>query len=193
MANFHSMNSGRFPQRGVEGDAYFASDTKKIFICIAGGVLVPLEGLLNVRVVEGARGEKGDTGAAGGIGPHGLQGPAGRDGIDGKSVSGPKGPRGAQGPQGIPGKDGRDGIDGKGGATGATGAQGPQGEKGEVLYVGDAEMEAALKEARAKIIATDAKWNAAIDETILEVLRCRPNSGQAIKNYLERAKRRAGD
>jgi hypothetical protein len=193
MAQFHSMNSARLPQRGVVGDVYMATETRDLFIAVADGRLIPLAGLLNPVTVQGARGEKGDTGVAGGTGPRGLQGPAGRDGVDGKSVSGPKGPRGAQGPKGDPGKDGRNGIDGKDGATGAQGPQGPAGPAGAVLYVGDAEMAAAVKVLRDEMIATKARLEAAFDVTMLESFRNHGNKAVTIHSYLNRMRQRAGD
>jgi hypothetical protein len=94
-------------------------------------------------------------------------------------IDGAKGDTGAQGPQGLQG------------VPGPQGPQGEKGDKGEVLYIGNAEMAAAVQAARAQIIAKDAAWQAAFDETILEVMRNRPNHGQAIANYLRRMKRRA--
>jgi hypothetical protein len=192
VANFWSMNSARFPAKGIVGDVYMAAETKKLFIAVADGRLIPLEGLLNPVTVEGARGEKGENGTPGGIGPRGIQGPPGRDGIDGKSVSGPKGSRGAQGRQGVAGKDGRDGIDGKDGATGAQGPQGPAGPAGAVLYVGDAEMAAAVKALRDEMIATKARVEAAFDVTMLEAFRNHGSKAVTIQSYLNRMRQRAG-
>jgi hypothetical protein len=193
VANFWSMNSARFPAKGIVGDVYMAAETKKLFIAVADGRLIPLEGLLNPITVEGGRGEKGENGTPGGIGPRGLQGPPGRDGINGKSVSGPKGSRGEKGATGAAGKDGRDGIDGKDGATGAQGPQGPAGPAGAVLYVGDAEMAAAVKALRDEMIATKARVEAAFDVTFLEAQQNRPNGAVTIQSYLNRMRQRAGD
>jgi hypothetical protein len=192
VANFWSMNSARFPAKGIVGDVYMAAETKKLFIAVADGRLIPLEGLLNPVTVEGARGEKGENGTPGGIGPRGIQGPPGRDGADGKSVSGPKGSRGAQGPQGAPGKDGRDGIDGRDGATGATGAQGPKGDKGDVMYVGPAEMEAAVKFYRAEIINQRAKFWAAIDQAMADAGTLHENKRKHTQNMIAIMRRNAG-
>jgi hypothetical protein len=193
MANFHSMNSARLPAKGIVGDVYMATETRKLFIAVADGRLIPLEGLLNPVTVEGARGAQGEPGPAGGIGPRGLQGAPGRDGADGKSVSGPTGQRGATGAQGLPGKDGRDGIDGKDGATGATGAQGPKGDKGDVMYVGDAALAAAVEQWKQKYIDAEAQWRAALDVTMLEAFRNNPRAAVSIQSYLNRVRHHRGD
>lgn len=192
MANFHSMNSSRLPAKGVVGDVYMATETRDLFIAVADGRLIPLAGLLNPVTVVGARGPQGETGVAGGIGPHGLQGPAGRDGVDGKSVSGPKGSRGATG---ATGKDGRDGVDGKDGATGAQGPQGiqgPKGDKGDVLYVGDAEMEAAVKEARAAMIDQHARFLAAIRQALSHAGNLPASNKAAVQGVITKMRQDAG-
>src|SRR5580693_5443071 len=108
MANFHSMRSDKFPPngKGVHGDLYRAAETGKYFLCIAGELL-PVESLLNVKVVSGARGEKGDTGFTGATGAKGERGFTGERGDRGDV--GPHGERGAIGPKGDKGETGNPG------------------------------------------------------------------------------------
>jgi hypothetical protein len=68
-------------------------------------------------------------------------------------VPGPAGCAGRQGERGIRGEKGEQGIQGLPGNDGVsiTGPSGPQGEKGDVLYVGPAEMQQAVIDARRKL------------------------------------------
>jgi Collagen triple helix repeat (20 copies) len=195
MPNFHSMRSDKFPPRGVVGDVYLAAETRKLFIAVADGRLIPLEGLLNPVTVEGARGAQGPAGCPGGTGPRGEMGPPGRDGKNGESVSGPAGQRGERGPRGLPGVDGRDGSDGRNGvdgAIGATGPAGPKGEKGEVLYVGDAEMAQAVKDARAAMIAQHARFLAVIENAMSHAKNLHTSYSRIVEGIIARMKKDAG-
>jgi hypothetical protein len=60
------------------------------------------------------------------------------------------------GERGSDGANGKDGRDGKDGADGKTGAQGPKGEPGDITVIGDAELQAAVVELKAKHAKTRA-------------------------------------
>lgn len=194
MADF--INSRKLPSKGVVGNVYRDASSKRLYIAVADGSLVDLGDLLSearpvVRAV-GPQGDPGKDGTPGAQGPAGAQGNPGPRG-DISIVSGPKGERGDSGPQGIPGKDGRDGIDGKDGATGATGAQGPQGLPGDVLYVGNAEMAAAIESWKQKYIDQQARWEAALDASMLEAFRKNTRSALTVQSYLNRVRQLRGD
>jgi hypothetical protein len=92
---------------------------------------------------------------------------------------------------GAKGEKGDTGARGERGEIGPTGPQGPKGEPGDVLYVGDEDLKAAVAQWKQKFIDNDARWRAAIDHTMAEAKKNRPNGGQAIQNYLQRARDRA--
>jgi hypothetical protein len=93
-------------------------------------------------------------------------------------IDGAKGDTGAQGPQGL---------------QGVPGPQGPAGPAGAVLYVGDAEMAAAVEQWKQKYIDAEASWNAALDMTMLESFRNSPSGAIKIQGYLNRIRHHRGD
>lgn len=156
-AQFHSMPFAKFPNPGVSGDLYYATDRQELYLC-ASGAMFAMSGVLNGGISldsvgpQGPVGSTGPQGSAGATGPQGPQGPqggtgatgsqgvqgtagsvgpAGRDGSKGdKGDSGPAGPLGPVGPQGSPGVQGDDGEDGAQGVTGRTGDKGQDGATG---------------------------------------------------------------
>ena len=69
----------------------------------------------------------------------------------------------------APGKDGRDGVDGKDGRGGVDGKPGPKGDKGEpgdVLYIGPAELEAAVQKVREQLVKQRAEFKARVLDKI---------------------------
>jgi hypothetical protein len=66
-------------------------------------------------------------------------------------IDGAKGDKGDTGAQGI-------------GAQGPQGLQGPKGEPGDILYLGPAEMQAAVKRLRLAMLEQRAQFQAAIDQ-----------------------------
>jgi hypothetical protein len=190
------INAKKLPSKGAVGNVYRDASSKEMFLAVADGTLISISDLLSERDRVRAVGPPGDAGKDGAPGAMGPQGPPGAKGDPGdvSIVSGPKGERGDPGPQGLPGKDGRDGRDGKDGATGATGAQGPQGIPGNVLYVGDAEMAAAVEAWKQKYIEQVARWEAALAATMLEAFRKNtPHHAVLIQSYLNRVRQLRGD
>jgi hypothetical protein len=124
----------RLPSVGDEiGSVYFCTETKEFFVCLAGGELFNMAGLLQLQPqpVVGPQGEQGSVGPPG---PRGLQGAEGIQGRPG--VSGSMGPAGHNGSAGLPGATGKTGPQGPQGVAGKDGASivgpaGPKGDKGE--------------------------------------------------------------
>jgi hypothetical protein len=152
MAELHSTKSGRLPSKGIPGDIYFANDTKSFYFACGDGTLLNLSDLL-----------KGDV-AVRAVGPEGQ-----------------RGERGEKGDQGRPGKDGNVTVgltqevkDEIAAAVRAAikaiptprGERGEKGAPGDVLYVGPDEMQAAVKQARTKLIEHRAHIKATIADRI---------------------------
>jgi hypothetical protein len=96
---------------------------------------------------------------------------------------------------GIDGATGATGAQGPQGATGAQGPAGPQGPKGEpgaVLYVGEAEMEAAVKEARAAMIEQHARFLAAIGQALSHAGNLQPSYKAAVQGVIAKMRQDAG-
>jgi hypothetical protein len=175
MAQLHSTQLHKLPSKGVPGDAYFALDQKEIFICIPGGQLVPLDGLLSPNPrgpvgPQGTPGERGDTGASG---------PQGKPGIDGTN-----------------GRDGRDGIDGRDGAPGPKGDKGERGEKGEqgppgsFAFIGNAELAAEVLKVRAEYLAHKARFVSAMEQAAEDMQDIRPSMRALLKQHFEALRKR---
>jgi len=174
----HSLNNYRkLPKSGTPGDIYLSrtDDGKEaVHLVTVDGELVEHTKLLVVK-----QGPTGDTGARGVKGHDGQNSTvAGPKGDKGDSI---RGPAGLAGVDGRPGKDGRTptreqvkaicetiirenaellrGAAGRDGRDGATGVQGPA---GDVLYIGPAQVAAAVEEVRAELKRHKAEWLARI-------------------------------
>ncbi len=186
MADFHNTKS--LPSKGIAGDVYRVSTTGDMYLAVGDGTLILLKDLLSTRdrvVAVGPAGETGRQGEPGRNGRDGVDGRNGKDGADG--MAGSKGERGPQGAQGIPGKNGTNGVDGKS-IVGPQGPKGDKGDPGEVLYVGPAELEAAVKQLREE----KARVRAALLSNILGSEVIHPTVRQLLKSHLERVQREAG-
>jgi hypothetical protein len=131
------------------------------------------EGKPGVRGCDGARGLKGDPGRDG------------SNGKDGRDAVGVRGSDGIQGPIGIQGRSGRDGANGKDGKDGAPGRDGKDGRDGSVVYLGPAEVEAAVAAVRSELLTQRARFLGAIDQAIAD------NGGSSGVQRLVRAKLQA--
>jgi hypothetical protein len=195
MANFHSMNSGRLPARGVVGDIYMAAETRELFIAVGDGRLIPLAGLLNPVTVQGARGERGETGRTGAKGDKGDRGFDGAIGPRGET--GPHGERGSQGPQGPRGETGAagptgpQGTQGERGPAGERGPQGEKGERGDIFYV-DSEAAELCKQLREELIRQRAKIQAAIADALDSSATLSPQMRRLFRQRIEALKQQAG-
>lgn len=67
MANFYSVPDSQLPTTGQQGDIYFATTSRTVWIVIPGGNLIPLNNLFAQRPVVSV-GPPGPSGAAGATG-----------------------------------------------------------------------------------------------------------------------------
>jgi hypothetical protein len=63
-AQFHSMQFRQFPNPGISGDLYYATDTQELFLC-AGGSMFAMAGILNGGISLDSVGPQGPVGATG--------------------------------------------------------------------------------------------------------------------------------
>jgi len=108
-----------------------------------------------VVLSPGPQGKLGQTGASGADGKDGRPGRDGKDGAP-STIPGPpgraglsiRGEKGARGEKGDKGEKGDSIV----GPKGDKGDKGDKGERGDVLYIGPAEVEAAVKAVRAELL-----------------------------------------
>ncbi|MGA8732794.1 MAG: hypothetical protein WB558_02625 [Terriglobales bacterium] len=151
----------RPPASGELGDVYFSTETKQFFVCLAGGELFDMAGLLTMQP-QPVVGPQGPQGSVGPPGPRGLQGAEGIQGRPG--VSGSMGPAGHNGSAGLPGATGKTGAQGPQGPQGTAGKDGasivgpagPQGPRGDVMIPNADELSAAVIAYRQKFTAIQA-------------------------------------
>ena len=191
MANFYPVKA--LPAKGEPGSAYAVRRTGTgfdIYIAIADGTLIPLDGLLSVKPTgpvgaQGAQGDKGDTGAKGAKGDKGDPGTQGKQGDPG--AKGDKGDNGIDGQHGTPGKDstvpGPKGEKGDKGDKGDTGAQGP---RGDITIVGDAELLAAVNKLKAQKAAALARIQLLLETRNTPAAKVAALHLQAVKQELEK-------
>jgi hypothetical protein len=122
-----------------------------------------LNAIADTAGATGAAGRAGADGAQGPQGTHGERGDVGPRGADGR-----KGDKGDPGVRGHQGEKGERGEKGDKGDQGLQGGRGDKGERGDVLYVGDAEMAAAVKAARRVMLEHRAATIAAIVQNIAD-------------------------
>ena len=165
------------PATGRTGDFYFTESTLYL---VVNGQLVPFDAHKFEVIGLGLQGPQGVQGV------QGPPGPAGADGHDGKR--GEPGERGADGQRGIQGERGLRGERGPAGPTGATGLQGergpagPQGPPGDLLMIGDAELQAAVQELKAR----QARMRAAIADALQSASKMSPHVRKPMKLILGR-------
>lgn len=189
MADF--LNVRNLPSKGKPGDVYRDAATKKIYVCVGSGDLIDLNDLFSearpvVRAVgpageqgrQGEKGDRGDTGAAGKDGAPGPVGPKGEHGQHGQSITGKTG---LQGERGLTGPSGPQGV------QGIAGPPGPQGPRGDLLYVDNAEVQAAAYALHQQAVKLRAVlWNKIIRDTPNQHVR------EYLQKHLDEAFREAG-
>lgn len=192
MARFIATQLVKLPSCGTPGDAYYAVDTKEVFLVIGSGNLVPLDGLLSVNP-RGVVGPKGEQGEKGDKGDRGEQGPRGEKGTEGQQ--GPVGAPGRDGADGLPGRAGRDsnvagpqGPKGEKGDRGAQGIRGEKGEKGDIQVVGPAELAAAVEAFRGE----KTRFRAALESVMQESNGLQRSTRTIVQSVLNKLKARAG-
>jgi hypothetical protein len=147
------INVRALPSKGTPGNVYRSSSTKEIFLAVGDGTLISISDLLS---------ERDRVRAVGPAGERGMQGPPG-DFLDSAHLSEriaslerlyadliarvERGDEKIRGPKG-------DSI------------KGDKGDAGDVLYLGPAEMEAAVKAARLALIEQRARFLAAIADAM---------------------------
>jgi hypothetical protein len=192
MADF--INTRQLPSKGKAGDVYRDSHTKELFLAVGDGTLVAISDLLSTRNLRTV-GPQGETGRDGAPGPQGETGLPGRDGAPGPvGLAGPHGTNGISitGKTGPQGERGLTGPAGPQGPQGIAGPVGPKGEHGDVLYVGPAEMEAAVKAAREQLIQQHARFLAAIYQAMLAAGTLHPSKVKWAENMLIKVRNDAG-
>lgn len=189
MADF--LNVRNLPSKGKPGDCVRDASTKKIYVCVGDGSLVDLNDLFSeARPVVRAVGPPGERGRDGAPGPQGTPGVGGKDGAPGPV--GPVGPHGQHGQSitgktGLQGERGLPGPPGPQGVQGIAGPTGPQGPRGDLLYVDDAEVQAAAYALHQQAIKIRAVlWNKIIRDTPNQHVR------EYLQKHLEEAFREAG-
>jgi hypothetical protein len=183
----------RLPSTGQLGDVYFSTETKEFFVCLAGGELFNMAGLLQLQP-QPVVGPKGEQGSVGPPGPRGLQGAEGIQGRPG--VSGSMGPAGHNGSAGLPGATGKTGAQGPQGPAGKDGAsivgpagpKGDKGDRGDLFIPTETELQAAVIDYRQRYICIQA----AFLEEITKSKSLRASTRLHVQNTLNRVKKAAG-
>jgi len=151
MAKIYVINDRRkLPTVGqMPGDFYLLNvpTGAELFITCADRHVAPLTDLFHLVLVP-SQGPPGLQGVQGPPGPAGADGQNGKRGEPGENGS--AGPRGEIGPSGPMGERGPAGPTGASGPQGEPGPQGPKGEQGDFLVIGDAELQAAVQELKAR-------------------------------------------
>jgi hypothetical protein len=175
------INVRALPSKGTPGNVYRSSSTKEIFLAVGDGTLTSISDLLS---------ERDRVRAVGPAGERGMQGPPG-DFLDSAHLSErvaklerlyadliarvERGDEKIRGPKG-------DSV------------KGDKGDPGDVLYVGDAEMATAIESWKQKYIDQQARWEAAVDATMLEAFRKNTaHHAVLIQSYLNRVRQLRGD
>jgi hypothetical protein len=189
MADF--INARNLPSKGTPGNVYRDASSKEMFLALGDGTLVSINDLLSVRNVRtvGPQGEQGRAGL-----DSQVPGPAGRDGRDGKdsTVPGPAGPKGEKGDRGasIKGDKGDRGDKGDSikGEKGDKGDKGDKGNPGDILYCGQAEVEAAAL----RLHQEKVRIRAAFLNSLIRIENLNPTVKKHWQRHVEDIMREAG-
>lgn len=107
-ASFRALKEKQIPNRANPLDAFWSTDTHKVFVAVGQGEVLCLSDLLQFGTGKALLiGPEGPAGAPCICknGRDGRDGVDGRDGNDGRDAIGAVGPQGRAGADGVPGKD----------------------------------------------------------------------------------------